>query len=60
MGANDAIRVGVAGVNGMGWGHVERFRSLEGVRVAAICDPDRRLLPIETVRGRGYLFREQG
>jgi predicted dehydrogenase len=43
-GANDAIRVGVAGVNGMGWGHVEKFHSLPGVRVAAICDPDRRLL----------------
>lgn len=43
-GANDAIRVGVAGVNGMGWGHVERFHGSEGARVVAICDPDRGLL----------------
>lgn len=44
IGANDAIRVGVAGVNGMGWGHVERFHASEGARVVAICDPDRGLL----------------
>jgi len=43
-GANEAIRVGVAGVNGMGWSHVERFHAREGVRVVAICDPDRGLL----------------
>ena len=43
-GANDAIRVGVAGVNGMGWGHVERFAGSPGARVVAICDPDRGLL----------------
>ena len=44
VGANDAIRVGVAGVNGMGWSHVEQFNSIAGVRVVAICDPDRGLL----------------
>lgn len=43
-GANDAIRVGVAGVNGMGWGHVSRFHASDGARVVAICDPDRGLL----------------
>jgi predicted dehydrogenase len=43
-GANDAIRVGVAGVNGMGWSHVQHFHSVDGVRVVAICDPDRGLL----------------
>jgi len=43
-GANDAVRVGVAGVNGMGWGHVGRFHACEGARVVAICDPDRSLL----------------
>jgi predicted dehydrogenase len=44
VGANDTIRLGVAGLNGMGWSHVERFQGLEGARVVAICDPDRRLL----------------
>jgi predicted dehydrogenase len=43
-GANDAIRVGVAGLNSRGWAHVEDLHSMEGVRVVALCDPDRRLL----------------
>jgi DNA-binding response OmpR family regulator len=28
-------------------------------RIKRKIDPDKRLQPIETVRGRGYLFREQ-
>jgi predicted dehydrogenase len=44
MGANDAIRVGVAGINSRGWGHVQDFHAIEGVRVVALCDPDRGLL----------------
>ena len=40
----DVIRVGIAGLNGMGWTHVGTFSAIEGVRVAAICDPDRGLL----------------
>ncbi len=43
-GANDALRVGVAGVNGMGWGHVGNFHSRKDVRVVALCDPDAGLL----------------
>ncbi len=43
-GANDALRVGVAGVNGQGWSLVGNFRSKKDVRVVAICDPDRGLL----------------
>jgi predicted dehydrogenase len=43
-GANDALRVGVAGVNGQGWFHVEHLSSRTDVRVVAVCDPDRRLL----------------
>jgi predicted dehydrogenase len=43
-GANDAIRTGVVGINGKGWGHVEDLQSVEDVRVVALCDPDRRLL----------------
>ena len=43
-GANDALRVGVAGVNGQGWAHVENLHSRKDVRVVALCDPDRGLL----------------
>ncbi|HEY6553962.1 MAG TPA: Gfo/Idh/MocA family oxidoreductase [Vicinamibacteria bacterium] len=44
LGANDQIRIGVAGVNGMGWGHVGRLQESKDARVVAICDPDRGLL----------------
>jgi predicted dehydrogenase len=43
-GANDALRVGVAGVNGQGWYHVDNLRPRKDVRVVAVCDPDLRLL----------------
>jgi len=43
-GANDTLRVGVAGLNSRGWGHVEQLRTIEGTRVVALCDPDRRIL----------------
>jgi two-component system, OmpR family, response regulator PhoP len=38
-----------------------KANSVEGLvgRIKRKIDPDRRLQPIETVRGRGYLFREQ-
>ncbi|MHC4751993.1 MAG: Gfo/Idh/MocA family oxidoreductase [Planctomycetota bacterium] len=39
-GANDDIRVGVAGIRGRGDGLVSEFHSLEGVRVVALCDVD--------------------
>lgn len=37
-----------------------RANSVEGLvgRIKRKIDPDRQLLPIETVRGRGYMFRE--
>jgi len=40
-GANDAIRVGVAGLGGRGVGaHIPGFQSQEGVTVVAVSDPD--------------------
>ena len=38
-----------------------KANSVEGLvgRIKRKIDPDKRLQPIETVRGRGYLFREQ-
>ena len=44
LGANEDIRVAVCGFNGQGGGHINRFRNIAGVRVAALCDPDRNLL----------------
>ncbi len=43
-GANEDSRVAVCGFNRQGSGHITRFRQIEGVRVVAICDPDRSLL----------------
>ena len=43
-GANGDIRVGVVGLNGRGEAHVSEFSKLKGVRVAALCDVDLRVL----------------
>ncbi|HEY6168477.1 MAG TPA: Gfo/Idh/MocA family oxidoreductase [Verrucomicrobiae bacterium] len=45
-GANDAIRVGVVGFNGRGNSHISGYRKLgaEGVRIAAYCDVDQKVL----------------
>jgi predicted dehydrogenase len=39
-GANDTIRVGVAGIRGRGGGLADEFNDLEGVRLVALCDVD--------------------
>jgi len=43
-GANDEIRVGVVGINGRGGSHISAFEEMEGVRVAALCDVDNKVL----------------
>lgn len=43
-GANDEIRVAVAGIRGQGNGHVGRFQGQSGVRVVALCEPDKEIL----------------
>jgi len=43
-GANDDIRIGIVGVNGKGNGHLKTFHGKQGVRVVAVCDPDRSIL----------------
>jgi len=42
--ANDRIRVAVLGVNGRGRDHIQGFQSLQDAEVAALCDPDRKVL----------------
>jgi predicted dehydrogenase len=46
-GANDAVRVGVAGLRGQGRSHIENFRDISGVRVVALCDVDGSILERE-------------
>ena len=43
-GANDDIRIAVAGLNGRGNGLMDQFHGLPGVRVVALCEPDRKVL----------------
>ncbi len=45
LGANDEIRVGIVGLGVRGAGaHLPGMSRLDGVRVVAVCDPDRRRL----------------
>ena len=46
-GANDRVRVGVCGIRGQGFQHVEEYSRLDNVQVAAVCDVDENI-----VRGR--------
>jgi len=43
LGANDRVRVAVAGINGRGQGHLRGFGQMKDVEVAYLVDPDRRL-----------------
>ncbi len=42
IGANDTIRIAVAGLNGRGESHVAGFGKLPGVEIACLVDPDSR------------------
>ena len=42
IGANDAIRIGVAGLNGRGGSHVDEFSKIPGVEITYLIDPDAR------------------
>ena len=43
LGANDTIRLGVAGINGRGQSHIGEFTGMDGVQVTHLIDPDSRL-----------------
>src|SRR5262245_428528 len=43
LGANDRIRVGVAGINGRGTAHIDEFAALDKVEIAYLIDPDTNL-----------------
>ncbi|WP_406694708.1 Gfo/Idh/MocA family oxidoreductase [Singulisphaera sp. Ch08] len=40
IGANDTIRIGVAGLNGRGSAHVDAFAGMKGVEITYLIDPD--------------------
>jgi predicted dehydrogenase len=40
IGANDTIRVAVAGIHGRGGEHIREFAGMEGVEIAYLVDPD--------------------
>ena len=42
LGANDTIRIGIAGLNGRGSAHVAEFAKMPGVRITHLIDPDTR------------------
>lgn len=43
-GANDEIRLAVAGIRSRGGAHIGDFMKLQGVKVVALCDPDKQIL----------------
>ena len=45
LGANEEIRIAMVGCGGRNGAHVEAFGRQKGVRLAAVCDPDRQRLP---------------
>src|SRR3954452_10906400 len=42
IGANDAVRIGVAGLKGRGASHVDEFSKAKGVEITYLIDPDAR------------------
>src|SRR6187431_840167 len=43
LGANDVIRVGVAGIHGQGNAHIDQYVGLEGCQITYLIDPDKSL-----------------
>ncbi|OAI47505.1 dehydrogenase [Planctomycetaceae bacterium SCGC AG-212-F19] len=53
LGANDVIRVGVAGLNGRGGSHVDAFSRMPGVQITYLIDPDTRTFAKHLKTGNG-------
>ncbi|MEN6450914.1 MAG: Gfo/Idh/MocA family oxidoreductase [Thermoguttaceae bacterium] len=43
LGANDRLRIAVAGINQRGMEHIQAYARMKGVEIAYLVDPDRRL-----------------
>jgi len=44
FGANDRVRVGICGIRGQGFTHVEEYARIPNVEIAAVCDVDENIL----------------
>jgi predicted dehydrogenase len=44
LGANETIRVGIAGLNGRGQSHLHEFARIPGVEITYLIDPDQKVL----------------
>jgi predicted dehydrogenase len=55
LGANDVIRVGVAGIHGQGNAHIDQYLEFKNVQVTHLIDPDRSLF-----ESRSQKIREKG
>jgi predicted dehydrogenase len=55
LGANEVIRVGVAGIHGQGNGHIDQYLQLKGAQITHLIDPDRSLHD-----SRGKKIRDAG
>ena len=55
LGANDTIRVGVAGIHGRGGSHISSFVGMDNVQVTHLIDPDSSLFQgkSQSVKDRG-------
>ncbi|MDH3716717.1 MAG: Gfo/Idh/MocA family oxidoreductase, partial [Planctomycetota bacterium] len=57
LGANDRVRIAVAGVNGRGGAHISGWKGQQNVEIVALIDPDERVLAnrLKSVDGaKGY------
>ena len=48
LGANDRVRIAVAGINGRGRGHIRAYGEMQDVEIAYLVDPDSRLFASRT------------
>ena len=59
IGANDTVRIAVAGLNGRGGSHVGEFAKMPGVEIVYLVDPDTRTYA-EAARADRVRCRKQG
>ncbi|HID24059.1 MAG TPA: Gfo/Idh/MocA family oxidoreductase, partial [Planctomycetaceae bacterium] len=55
LGANERVRIGVAGIHGRGGSHISAFAKMDDVDVTYLIDPDSRIFP-----GRVDQVKKQG
>src|SRR5262245_65066799 len=55
LGANDAIHIAVAGINGRGQAHLDEYLGMKNVRITHLIDPDSSLFErsIKKIEGKG-------